>query len=102
GNRNPALGTRGGGSGAPSSQFRRRADGSLKPVPGCAEVLIGPDEAMVSFSCGGGGYGPPEEREVERVLHDVREVWVSRERAETVYAVAISAEGIDPARTAAL
>ena len=57
---------------------------------------------MVSFSCGGGGYGPPEEREAERVLHDVREGWVSRERAETVYAVAIGAEGIDETRTAEL
>ena len=57
---------------------------------------------MVSISCGGGGYGPPEEREAERVLHDVREGWVSRERAETVYAVAIGAEGIDETLTATL
>ena len=59
-----------------------------------------PDEAMVSYSCGGGGYGPPYERAVERVLHDVREGWVSRERAETVYAVVIGPDGIDAARTA--
>lgn len=103
GNFNPAAGTRGGHAGAPSSQFRRRADGSLEPVPGCAEVVIRPDEAMVSFSCGGGGYGPPEERDVARVLHDVAEGWVSRERAEAVYAVAVRADhGVDEARTAEL
>ncbi len=103
GNVNPAAGTRGGHAGAPSSQFRRRADGSLEPVPGCAEVVIRPDEAMVSFSCGGGGYGPPEERDVARVFHDVTEGWVSRERAETVYAVAVRDDmSLDEARTAEL
>lgn len=90
GNANPAAGARGGLHGGPSSQFRRLADGSLEPVPGCAEVVIGPDQAMVSISCGGGGYGPPEEREPERVVADVREGWVSRERAETIYAVAFT------------
>jgi N-methylhydantoinase B len=58
---------------------------------------------MVSFSCGGGGYGPPEERAVERVLHDVREKCVRRERAESVYGVAVSANGeVDATRTAVL
>jgi N-methylhydantoinase B len=103
GNFNPASGARGGLRGAPSSQFRRRRDGSLEALPGCAEVLIRADESMVSFSCGGGGYGPPEERAVERVLHDVREKWVSRERAESDYGVAVSANGeVDATRTAAL
>ncbi|HZP20215.1 MAG TPA: hydantoinase B/oxoprolinase family protein [Bauldia sp.] len=103
GNFNPAKGTRGGGTAAPSSQFRRKAVGTLEPVPNCAEVLIRPDEAMVSYSCGGGGYGPPHERAVERVLHDVREGWVSRERAERVYGVALGSDGaVDAKRTAEL
>ena len=37
----------------------------------------------------GGGYGAPHEREAYRVAHDVREGWVSRERAEAVYGVAL-------------
>jgi N-methylhydantoinase B len=102
GNFNPAKGTRGGGIGAPSSQFRKRADGALEPVPNCAEVVIRPDEAMVSYSCGGGGYGPPHERAIERVAHDVSEGWVSRERAEAVYGVAFGDNGVDLERTAAL
>jgi N-methylhydantoinase B len=101
GNFNPAQGTRGGLRGGASSQFRRRADGSLEPVPNCAEVLIRPDERMVSISCGGGGYGPPAERDPERVAHDVREGWVSRERAASVYRVAVTGDGsVDPAGTA--
>jgi N-methylhydantoinase B len=89
GNQNPAAGARGGLSGGPSSQFKRRAGGSLEPVPGCAEVVIGPDEAMVSISCGGGGYGPPRERDPDRVAADVREGWVSRKRAKSIYVVVL-------------
>jgi N-methylhydantoinase B len=101
GNFNPAKGARGGGAAAPSSQFRRRADGSLEAVGNCAEVVIRPDESMVSYSCGGGGYGPPRERAVERVQRDVGEGWVTRERAEAVYGVVIAPDGaIDAARTA--
>ena len=103
GNFNPAKGTRGGGVGAPSSQFRRLSDGSLEPVGNCAEVVIKPDQAMVSYSCGGGGYGPPHERTVERVVHDVSEGWVTRERAEAVYGVVVAPDGtLDAAGTAEL
>ena len=103
GNVNPARGVRGGHTGAPSSQYVRRADGRLEPTPGCAEVLVKPDEAMVSISCGGGGYGAPEARDPALVLRDAREGWVSRERAESVYRVAVT-DGleIDAAATAKL
>ena len=40
-------------------------------------------------SCGGGGYGPPGERDPERVLRDVLEGKVSAERAREEYLVAI-------------
>jgi N-methylhydantoinase B len=103
GNANPAAGTRGGLAGGPSSQFKRCADGSLDAVPGCAEVVIRPNEAMVSISCGGGGYGSPVERDPERVAADVREGWVSRDRAEKIYAVGLNEAGeIDAAATAQL
>ncbi len=103
GNINPANGARGGLQGARSAQFVRRADGSLDPAPAIAEVDIAPDEAMVSISCGGGGYGHPHERDPERVAHDVREGWVNRERAEKVYGVALTAIGtVDADATAKL
>jgi len=40
-------------------------------------------------TCGGGGYGPPSERDPELVRRDVREGKVSAERARDVYGVAI-------------
>lgn len=100
GNVNAARGVRGGLAGGRSSQFIRRRDGALDAVPGCAEVVVRPGEAMVSISCGGGGYGPPHERAPSSVAHDVREGWVSRERAEAVYGVALTdALELDEPRT---
>jgi len=41
---------------------------------------------------GGGGYGPPWERDPELVLEDVRKGYVSAERARRDYGVAIDIE----------
>jgi N-methylhydantoinase B len=58
---------------------------------------------VVSYrTCGGGGYGPPEERDPERVLRDVLEEKVSVERARDVYRVAVSGRALDTAATAEL
>ena len=92
GNINPAQGTRGGMAGGCSAQYRKRPDGTLEPLPACAEVLIKADERMVSISAGGGGYGPPHERDAARVLHDIREGWISLARAEEIYGVVVNAE----------
>ena len=40
-------------------------------------------------TCGGGGYGPPEERDPNLVCRDVREGKVSLERAREIYKVAV-------------
>jgi N-methylhydantoinase B len=90
---NKALGARGGGTGGGSEQFKRTADGTLEPLPPFAQLVIGRGETIISISCGGGGYGPPEERDPERVRHDVAEGWISRERAAEVYRVAVREDG---------
>lgn len=84
---NPARGVRGGGAGAPSGQFIRRADGRMDKLPQFSVITLQPGEHMVSMYCGGGGYGPPVRRDVEAVRHDVMEGWVSRQRAAEVYGV---------------
>ena len=43
-------------------------------------------------AAGGGGYGDPLEREVDRVEEDVREGYVSFEAAENSYGVIIDPE----------
>jgi N-methylhydantoinase B len=53
-------------------------------------------------SCGGGGYGPPEERDPERVLRDVLEGKVSAARAREHYRVAIEDRRLDEPATSEL
>jgi N-methylhydantoinase B/oxoprolinase/acetone carboxylase alpha subunit len=58
---------------------------------------------MLSYSCGGGGYGDPRERDPARVATDVAEGFVTPARAEAVYGVALDQDGrLDEARTRSL
>jgi len=103
---NPAVGARGGKPGARSDAFKREQDGNLTRLPSCYGVTLQPGETVVSHSSGGGGYGLPSQRTAERVLHDVREGWISMERARDVYGVAFAGAGeqlaLDEAATEAL
>jgi N-methylhydantoinase B len=58
-----------------------------------------PGDVISVRTCGGGGYGPPEEREPERVLRDVLEGKVDTDRARDVYRVAIADRRVDEERT---
>jgi N-methylhydantoinase B len=58
-----------------------------------------PGDVISVRTCGGGGYGPPEERDPERVLRDVLEEKVSIERAREIYKVAIADRTLDAANT---
>lgn len=103
GNINPARGTRGGLAGGRSDQYRQAQDGTRTRLANCDEVWLQPGEMIVSISAGGGGYGPPTERDPQRVRHDVAEKWVSAARAREVYGVALGADGlVDEAETARL
>ncbi|HVB17430.1 MAG TPA: hydantoinase B/oxoprolinase family protein, partial [Stellaceae bacterium] len=52
---------------------------------------------------GGGGFGPPAERDPEQVAADVADGIYSRAAAEQLYRVALGADGtVDPAATARL
>lgn len=52
-------------------------------------IRVKAGDEIILNSAGGGGYGPPWEREVERVLEDVREGLVSAEAARRRYGVAL-------------
>jgi N-methylhydantoinase B len=97
------LGVRGGLEGAKASQLRRKVDGSTEPLGAHGRVVLEAGETIVSLSTGGGGYGPPAERDAWRVTKDVREGWVTRERAASVYGVVLTDDGsVDEQRTGAL
>lgn len=58
-------------------QREQLAKATAKPIPAGSRLII--------RTAGGGGYGPPEEREVEAVRRDVREGYVSAAQAREHY-----------------
>jgi N-methylhydantoinase B len=100
---NPMLGARGGHAGRRSAQHKRDRSGALVEIDVCGPVSIAPGERLVALTSGGGGYGLPVERPPELVAHDVAEGWISRPRAEEVYAVVLDDDGhVDVEATARL
>ena len=77
-------------------------DGEETRLPAKATVSLEAGDVVSYRTCGGGGYGPPEERDPERVLRDVLEDKVSVERARDVYRVAVTGRELDEAATAEL
>jgi N-methylhydantoinase B len=101
GNVNGPQGVRGGHNGACSRQHKLDRGGNSVAIPQFGRVVIEDGELICSYSCGGGGYGPPHERAVEAVLHDVAMGFVSLERASDIYGVVTDAGGrLDKTATA--
>lgn len=93
---NPSYGVRGGGTSLSCSAYRVEKDGAVVECPEMVgEVTLAPGERIGSRSAGGGGYGNPLSREVERVLTDVQEGFVSIGRARDTYGVVLTG---DPGR----
>jgi N-methylhydantoinase B len=85
----PAPGLHGGGPGGAGALGANRPEIGLSakarvPLPAGTEITLGLP--------GGGGYGPPSQRDPARVLADVRDGYVSLERARRDYGVAIDPE----------
>ena len=55
-------------------------------------IQLKPGDVVSLRTCGGGGYGPPEARDPELVLRDVRNGKVSPERAKEIYGVSIDTD----------
>ncbi len=65
-------------------------------------IELVPGDVISVRTCGGGGYGPAEDREPEHVLRDVLEGKVSAERARAIYRVAVQGRHLDESATAEL
>ncbi len=72
-------------------------DGNARALESKVTVELQPGDTVSYRTCGGGGYGPPERRDPQWVLCDVRDGKVSLGQAREVYRVAI-----DPASWAVL
>jgi N-methylhydantoinase B len=96
-------GVRGGHAGATAQHAVRRADGRVCGLEAWGQVALAPGDRVLVGSCGGGGYGAPDERDPEAVARDVAEGRISATRAKAVYCVALQADGkVDAVQTHAL
>jgi N-methylhydantoinase B len=84
----PPWGLYGGKPGMVSNVEIRRASGDVLHVLKGYHSLY-PGDVVVVSTAGGGGFGPPWEREVWRVVDDVLLGYVSRAAAQNAYGVAI-------------
>lgn len=76
--KNAARGREGGLPGAPG---RIRVTGRAEDVPGKCELRVGPGERLIFETPGGGGYGPPEGRDPDRLAADLAAGLVTAEGA---------------------
>jgi N-methylhydantoinase B len=77
-----------GGHDANVAEYVHVRDGVETRLGSKVTVELEAGDVISVRTCGGGGYGPPEERDPELVRRDVREGKVSAERARDVYGVA--------------
>jgi N-methylhydantoinase B len=89
----PPWGLLGGAQGSTPDNLVRRPDEAEFTSVDAAHVRTPSGTVVIQTSSGGGGYGPPLERDPERVLVDVREGYVSADAAEREYGVLLTADG---------
>jgi N-methylhydantoinase B len=88
-------GVRGGTGSKFGGNVKIARDGTETKYPAVMVCEIEEGEKLRADDQGGGGYGNPIDREVERVLNDVAERYISMETARDVYGVVIQGEVVD-------
>ena len=68
---NPPLGVLGGGSSAPSLNWKRKKDESIEVLKPFGSDTFEPGEFVGFRTCGGGGYGSPINRDPTKVVDAV-------------------------------
>jgi N-methylhydantoinase B len=84
-----AWGVLGGKAGKPSAYFLNPGTENERDLKNTDVITVEPGTGVSVSSSGGGGWGNPLERDVDRVLSDVLRGFVSREAAEREYGVVI-------------
>ena len=89
------IGVRGGTGSNLGENVRIDGDGKEHPYPAVMVCDLEEGEMLRARDQGGGGYGPPVEREPERVLKDVENYVISEETARSIYGVKIAGSRAD-------
>jgi N-methylhydantoinase B len=74
-----------GGLAARPAEYVLIRDGHEERLPAKCTIELQAGDVVSYRTCGGGGYGPPSERDPDAVRRDVREGKVSPERAREIY-----------------
>ena len=86
----PPWGILGGKPGMRSTKILVRADGSREVLPSkCDQVKVAPGDRLIFQTAGGGGWGDPLERDVDKVRTDVVRELVSVDKARADYGVVL-------------
>ena len=86
----PPWGILGGKPGMRSTKILVRADGSREVLPSkCDQVKVAPGDRLIFQTAGGGGWGDPLERAVDKVRTDVVRELVSADKARADYGVVL-------------
>jgi N-methylhydantoinase B len=83
--KNAPWGLAGGLPARPNGAALRYADGSRIHFGKATRLHVPKGATLELYDGGGGGYGPPEERDPETVLADIREGYISEEHARRYY-----------------
>jgi len=86
-------GVQGGLPGQPSDVMIFRADGRQERVLKGDHALFPGDRVEVK-TAGGGGYGNPFERDIERVMEDLAMGYITRDAAQDSYGVVVDEQGM--------
>ena len=73
--------------------LRGHRQGAGPPNCRADNLPIAPGDRAISWTAGGGGYGDPRERDLAAVAEDVRNGYVTPERALADYGVAVDEDG---------
>ena len=86
----PPWGILGGKPGMRSTKILVRADGGREVLPSkCDQVKVAPGDRLIFQTAGGGGWGDPLERDVDKVRTDVLRELVSADKARADYGVVL-------------
>jgi len=104
GRKYPASGARGAGSANVGAKVGRveliRANGEVEHLSRNTVLRVSPGERLRTYSAGGGGVGPPEERDPFAVQNDVIDGLVTVEAAAKEYKVVIDPKTLTVDRAA--
>jgi N-methylhydantoinase B len=82
----------GGNEGSPNYVEVIRADGSVEPYAVVTALRVDEDDVIRIHTANGGGYGEPRRRRRELVIDDLRNAYVTKEIARSVYGLEVEPE----------